>query len=95
MVKLNLEGFISLEKYHTLELRTLYEKINSRTFHFTIDLNGLMVERLTGLNPGPGQPITTQEEALKALALQLEEGSSDPADQILTREALQKILDYY
>ncbi|OJV96044.1 MAG: hypothetical protein BGO39_03465 [Chloroflexi bacterium 54-19] len=93
MVKLRLEGFISLDLYHRLELRKLYETINARCFHFVVDTSALLIERPEGTGSfGIGVLSQTEEISQYAISLSL---NASQEEQRLYQDAVKRLLEHY
>jgi len=94
MVKVRLEGIITRERYHTLELRRLYEAMSHQAFHFTLDTGGLLIEDERRQLAERGVRLSQQEE-IRAYADGLIAAATDQRERDLIDEAMRRLLARY
>ena len=95
MVKLFLEGFITRDQYHGLQLRKVLETVNPKVFHFTLDTSGLMLADERHEIAGRGIRLS-QEEELQSIASEfMTEFPDSLEEQNLFNEALKEVLSNY
>jgi exonuclease SbcD len=95
MVRLILEGPLTREQYHELELRTLWLQGQQRAFSFEIDESRLfLTDNLQGDIIERGDRIAPRE-MLEAVALEWMEQTEEPAERLLLSKMRQRVLDRY
>ena len=94
LVKLSLAGVISKAQREQVHPRLILDRLQGRVFACLIDTFDLLEE-------SPGRSVAqrgvrlSQPEELRAFAGELVEQNPDPADQAITRAALDAILEHY
>jgi hypothetical protein len=94
MVRLVLEGPLSRQAYHSLDLPRLFEFGFLRAFHFDVDSSGLYVQEASGQRATGGVRISQREE-LAACADELISQAESPSERALLEETKQSILACY
>jgi DNA repair protein SbcD/Mre11 len=95
MVRLILEGPLTREQYHELDLRTLWLQGQQRAFFFEIDENHLFLTNdLLQENIERGDRIAPRE-MLEAVIMEWMEQTEAPAERLLLSKTRQRVLDRY
>jgi DNA repair exonuclease SbcCD nuclease subunit len=94
LVKVRLEGIITRERYHALELRRLYEAMSRQAFHFTLDTGGLLIEDERHQLAERGVRFSQQEE-IRTYADEMIAAATNRAEREVIEEAVQRLLASY
>ena len=95
MVRLVLEGPLTREQYHELDLRTLWLQGQQRAFFFEIDENHLFLTNdLLQEHIERGDRIAPRE-MLEAVTMEWMEQTEAPAERLLLSKTRQRVLDRY
>ncbi len=94
LVKVRLEGIITREHYHALELRQLYEVMARQAFHFTLDTGGLLIEDERHQSAERGVRFSQQEE-IRTYGDEMIATATDQTDRDLIDEAVRRLLASY
>ncbi len=95
MVRLTLEGPLTREQYHELDLRALWQQGQQRAFSFEVDENRLVLTN--DLSQGQierGDRIAPRE-MLEAVAFEWMGQAEAPAERLLLSKMRQRVLDRY
>lgn len=94
LMKLHLEGPITRERYHALELRRVYEAGATRCAAFEVDCSGLELVGRHGERFASGVRVS-QAEAIREVAQGLIAEATDDAERSLIAEARDRLLARY
>ncbi len=95
MVRLNLEGPITRENYHSLDLRSLWLYGQQRTFSFEVDESHLFLTNdLSRERVERGERIAPRE-MLEAIAQEWMKDTETPSERAILTKTRQRVLDRY
>lgn len=95
MVRLRLDGSLTRERYHALQLRQLHEAIQPRAFSLTIDTGGLLIEDEQHLSAERGVRLAQQDELRQYAAELMVEAGDDAGERALLEAAAARLLERY
>jgi len=94
LARIRLQGIISRERYHALNLRRVQEDLAPHVFQCVIQTDQLFLEESQAQTARRGVRLSQQDE-ISAYAEELLAATSDPAEKAIITEARQRLLGQY